>query len=552
MEKFIIDGEILKNFLEYSYNSLFVNKKIINDLNVFPIPDGDTGDNMCMTFEGGLSAIKNNSTKNVYELARCCSNGMLSSARGNSGVILSQLFDGFANGLKDKQSVSLYELVVAFESGVKQGYLAVDKPTEGTMLTVARETTENLKVLNLQEISIEEFIEKTLKIVHKSVEETPDKLDKLKEAGVVDSGGAGLYYIAEGVSKYLNGEVIANQNENGGQQTSDIDYSNFNENSVLKFGYCSEVLLQLTKSKTDIDKFDLQALKDYLNSIGDSLVVFQTGYVIKVHVHTFEPYKLLEYCGRFGEFLKIKIENMTLQNSEVVIQNKFKKLEPNKKRKKYGVVTVANGSGIRQMFKDFGADVVIDGGQTNNPPSSEFLSAFEEANADTIFVLPNNDNIILTAKQAAKNYTNSTVHIIETKDIGQGYSVLSMLDFSSDDVDQIIDDMYIQINNNLTGAITTATRTTKFNNIDITKDDYIGLIGKNIVVSDANRLNATKTLIEKMELETKSYAVLLYGKNFLAEEKSVVSELISSKYKNLEVYEIDGNQDIYDIYIILD
>lgn len=549
MEQIEINGQTLKSLIEYSYNSLLINKKIINDLNVFPIPDGDTGDNMCMTLEGGLLAIKDKSINSISEMAKTCSEGMVNAARGNSGVILSQLFYGFADGLQDLSIATLNNLLSAAKNGVKYGYLAVDKPAEGTMLTVARETTKELEKLDLQNISIDDFMKKLLDIVQTSVEATPEKLAKLKENGVVDSGGAGLYYIVEGCNKYLHGEELESHNVNSSQD--DIDYSKFNENSILEFGYCSEVMLQLTKQKTDIDKFDIEALKDYLNSIGDSLVVFQTGYVIKVHVHTFEPYKLLEYCGRFGEFLKVKIENMTLQHSEVHIQNNFApKIAKRTERKKYGVVAVASGEGIKQTFKDFGADVIIDGGQTNNPPSSDFIKAFDEANCDIIFVLPNNNNVILSAKQAAKNYKASKIYVIETKNIGEGYAVLSMLDFTSNNVEEIIKNMYEEIKNTTTGSITIATRTTKCNNIAITKDDFIGLINKNIITSNGIRIRATCDLIDKMSLNTKDYVVLIYGKNFMQKEKTFVSEYIQSKYNNLEIYEIDGNQDIYDLYII--
>ena len=550
MEQIEIDGQILKGLIENSYRCLLQNKKIVNDLNVFPIPDGDTGDNMCMTLEGGVNAIKDEINDNISYIAEICSNGMLNSARGNSGVILSQLFDGFSKGLSGKDKILLKDLVPVFESATNQGYLAVDKPTEGTMLTVARETTENLKNFDFENIGVSDFMNKLLLIVKTSVDETPEKLDKLKENGVVDSGGAGLYYIIEGCNKYIRGEMLDDMNFQSNSQ--DIDYSKFNENSTLEFGYCSEVLLQLTKNKTDIDAFDVDALKEFLNSIGDSLVIVKNGYVIKIHVHTFEPYKLLEYCGRFGEFLKIKIENMTLQHSEVNIQNNFAPKIVNKnQRKKYGVVTVASGDGIKQIFKDFGANVIIDGGQTNNPPTSDFIDAFNEVNSDVIFVLPNNSNVILSAKYAAKNFMASKIHVVETKSIGEGYAVLSMLDFSSDNEEEIIESMYNEIKNTTTCSITTATRTTTCNNISITKDNYIGLIGKDIVTSNNAKIRTLYSLIDKISLIDKDYAVLIYGKNFTQNEKTLASEYVLSKNPNLELYEIDGNQDIYDLYVVL-
>lgn len=550
MNKVQIDGRLIKEILLNGYGWLYKNKQIINDLNVFPIPDGDTGDNMCMTFLGGINAIKDSESDNCYDVANKCAAEMLNSARGNSGVILSQIFYGFAKGLAQKDKNSVKEIVNAINNGVKAGYSAVEKPVEGTMLTVIRETSEFLNTLDLENTDVAEMLTKLLQAVQKSVEQTPEKLNKLKESGVVDSGGAGLYYIFEGVDKYFRGEIIDVNEE--GITSQELDYSKFNENSILQFGYCSEVLLQLTRIKTDIDKFDLQSLKDFLNTIGDSIVVFQTGYVVKVHVHTFEPYKLLEYCGRYGEFLKIKIENMTLQHSEVNIQNRFVPKKVNKtERKKYGVVAVANGKGIIETFKGFGVDVVIDGGQTNNPPASDFIAAYEAINAETIFVFPNNGNVVLAAKQSAKNYKASNIIVIETKNIGEGYAALSMLDLTVDDTQAIIDGIQEEVKNAVTGAITTAVRTTTCNNVSVTKDDYVGLYDKEIIASNPIRIKAECELIDKMPFNGKYYAVLIFGKNVSDNEKSFVNDYLKNNHGNIEVYLIDGEQDVYDLYVIL-
>ncbi len=550
MEKIRIDGAVFRTLIEYGFNCLMKNKKIVNELNVFPIPDGDTGDNMCLTLEGGLNAIKDKSTDNISEMARTCSDGMINSARGNSGVILSQLFFGFAKGLRGLYSASISDVVSAMATGVKQGYLAVDKPTEGTMLTVAKDLAQGLCNLDLKNIEVEEFAKIILEITKKSVERTPDQLDILKANGVVDSGGAGLYYIIEGCCRYLQGEIIED-NPSNKYTKKDVDYSHFNEDSIMQFGYCSEIMLQLTRKKTDIDNFNLQALKDFLNNIGDSLVVFQSGYVIKIHIHTFEPHKLLEYCSRYGEFLEVKIENMTLQHSNIHIENNFSPNMPEaRERKKYGVVAVASGEGIVKLFKDFGADVIIDGGQTNNPSVNDFIQAFEKTNSEVIFVLTNNSNVILTAKQSAKNFNSSKIHIIETKNIGEGYAVLSMLDFTSDDDEKIVNNMYKEISNTTTGAITRANKSSKYKGVNILKDDYIGLINNNIVTANSIRIRAVFDLLDNMLQDTKDDIVLIFGKNFTLDERKVVREYILSKNYDIEIYEIDGNQEIYDLYII--
>ena len=548
--KLDLDGQLLKEMIKYAYNSLLINKNIINDLNVFPIPDGDTGENMCLTLEGGLSAIKDKDTNNLSEMARFCSDGMTNSARGNSGVILSQLFFGFAEGLRDLSTVGIWDILSAIENGVKFGYLAVDKPTEGTMLTVVREVAEELSKLDLHNIEIDDFMKRLLDIAKKSVDSTPEKLNKLKENGVVDAGGAGIYYIIEGCYKYLCG-IELDENLTNQTQNIKINYNKFNENSVLEFGYCSEVMLQLTRAKTDIDKFNLQLFKQFLNTIGESIVVFQNGYIIKVHIHTFEPYKLLEFCARFGEFLTVKIENMMLQHNEAHIQNNFApRILEKKERRKYGVVAVANGSGVIKAFRDFGADIVINGGKFNSPSSKDFANAFDEINCDVIFVLVNNCNAFLPAKQIAKNYKLSKIYVIETKNIGEGYAVLSMLDFSSNNEEKIVEKMYEEIRSANIGAITIATRATNSNNISINKNDYIGLINDKIVTSTHIKIRAIYDLLDKMSLNSKDYVVLIYGESFTEKEKRLMKEYITSKRNDLEVYEIDGNQGVYDVYVI--
>lgn len=545
-----IDGQILKKILQYGYSQLQANKDVINDLNVFPIPDGDTGDNMCMTLQGGVKAIAENNSYNVCDIASSCASGMLNSARGNSGVILSQLFYGFAEGLNDKNTAGIIDILHAMESGVKRGYAAVDKPTEGTMLTVARETTEHISKLNLLELSESALIKELLESANNSVLATPEKLPVLKESGVVDSGGAGIYYIFEGISRFVNGEELSESKEERSSQ--ELDFSRFNENSTLEYGYCSEVLLQLTRSKTDIDNFNMDELKAYLQSIGDSIVAVQTGYVIKIHVHTFEPYRLLQYCQQFGEFLRIKIENMTLQHSDANIENRFApSVVKSEEKKKYGLVTVASGEGVVQLFKDLGVDVVVSGGQTNNPSTEDFIEAFDEVNAEEIFVLPNNSNIILTAKQAAEMYDKAKIHVVMSRSIGDGYAALSMIDLTLEDSAQIVDNMHNEIINTTTGAISRATRSTVCCGINITKDDAIGIIGKQIVSANADKTKAIAELIDNMRAREKECGVLIFGKDLTEEERSFTREYFARNYSDIELYEIDGKQDIYDLYVIL-
>ena len=402
-----IDGELFTRLVLGGAANLHVNVQEVNDLNVFPIPDGDTGENMYLTLKGGVDELAALEVSPISQKAQVLAQGMLLNARGNSGVILSQLFHGLALGLEGLGDADLSQFASALQRGVQCAYGAVAEPTEGTILTVAREAVEYASVALTENMTAREFFGLYFSEMKKSLENTPELLSVLKEAGVIDSGGAGLVYIVEGFCKVLAGEAIDGELAAADASTKTLDFSKFNEDSEMTFGYCTELLLQLQRSKTDLDAFSVQELIAFLGTVGDSIVAFRTGHVVKVHVHTLTPWKVLAHCQEFGEFLTVKIENMTLQHNERVKQEKTSTIaEMQKKikraRRKYAVVTVASGDGLVQTFKDLGVDYVVSGGQTNNPSAEDFLAAFEDVNADCIFVLPNNGNIILAAEQAAK------------------------------------------------------------------------------------------------------------------------------------------------------
>ena len=440
----IIDGQIFERMILFGASNLQVNIKEVNDLNVFPIPDGDTGENMYLTFKGGLDKLKASTSGLLGEKARMLAEGMLLNARGNSGVILSQLFFGLSKGVLGKDTATLYEFGNALKMGVKCAYEAVAHPVEGTILTVAREAVENACSKLSDDLSVEEFFRIYLKEMRKSLERTPNLLAVLKESGVIDSGGAGLVYIMEGFCKAFGNEELFEELAVSMDDEASIDFSKFNEDSVMEFGYCTELLLQLQNCKIDIDNFNVKDLISFLETVGDSIVAFQTGTVVKIHVHTMMPWMVLEHCQKLGEFLTVKIENMTLQHNETA-KKEQKKKKPVRSRRKYATVTVATGDGLIKIFEELGADYVITGGQTNNPSSEEFIEAFDSVNADYIFVLPNNGNVLLAAKQAANIYKGSQVIVIESKNIGQGYSALSMLDYSSDNLEEITENFISNI-----------------------------------------------------------------------------------------------------------
>lgn len=414
-----IDGELYSQLITAGAANLSIHEEEVNNLNVFPIPDGDTGSNMLLTMNGGKNAIIQEA--NISKAAQVIASGMLLGARGNSGVILSQFFDGISSGFADLTTADVAQFGIACREGVKHAYEAVMTPVEGTILTVVKDATEY--ACSIKADSILDFIENFIAEAKLSLERTPNLLPVLKKAGVVDSGGAGLIYIMEGMKQFLKGETISTANKedltksqhggNFGSQAKGIDLNKFTSDSILEFGYCTELLLRLQNAKCDVENFSVETIKEYLGTIGDSIVAFKTGSIIKIHVHTKTPGKVFDFCQQYGEFLTVKVENMSLQHNNLDEDEFAKPKKDNTKdAKKYGVVAVASGSGIQQMFREHGADVVINGGQSMNPSAEDFIKAFKEANAETIFVFPNNGNVILAAKQAAKLFQEAQIEVI--------------------------------------------------------------------------------------------------------------------------------------------
>ena len=548
-----MNGQDYKRLINAGYKLLKANIEEVNDLNVFPIPDGDTGDNMCSTMHGGVAAIENDDDTSLKRISEKSARGMLLNARGNSGVILSQIFAGIKNGfatLGDDEEADLFDVVVALEQGIKSSYTAVEHPTEGTILTVFRECVEYAKAKSAMSDG-EEFIGKLIEGAEISLEHTPELLDVLKEAGVVDSGGMGICYILKGILAEWKGESIEDaKTGEKGIHTNNIDFSLFTEDSVMKFGYCTEFLLQLTKAKTDVAAFDIDDFIDGLKPLGDSIVAFLTGTVVKVHIHSFNPDVILGYALKYGEFLTMKIENMTLQHNETLVgKQTFKQ---NKTHKKFGVVTVATGEGLTNTFYDLGADVVITGGQGNNPSLEDFLKAYDATNADEIFVLPNNGNILLVANASVKEYDKSKIRVIPSKSIGDGYAALSMLDLSADDGEEIAACLIDSMAASVTGMVCRATREANINSVEIKKDDFVGFSGKDMLCDNADRLAAADELLTKLDAVNKGILVAFYGNGLPANERESFESLIADKYPEIEFYGVDGGQEVYDYVFVLE
>ena len=521
----------------------------INDLNVFPIPDGDTGENMLLTMMGGAK-LQDSQEEDLSALSKKISNAMLLSARGNSGVILSQFFDGITRGFSKVQEADVNRLKKAFKKGVEQAYKSVMTPTEGTILTVIREATE--AACECDAATPLAFLDAFLDEAKSSLERTPDLLPVLKEAGVVDSGGAGLVYIIEGMKMGMLGKEIGEALVQRERQAEELDLDAFDENSELTFGYCTEVLLRLQTAKVgDVDAFSESVIVDYLGTIGDSMVVVKSGSVVKIHVHTMTPYKVLEFLQQYGEYLKVKIENMSLQHNNTIKEEKAENIQkPKKPRKSVGVVTVAQGQGVKDMFTELGADYIVDGGQSMNPSAEDFLEAFDEVNADTIFVFPNNGNIVMAAKQAAELYEGSRVIVIESKTIGQGYASLSMLDVSMD-LDETVAQLNEAMQEVVTAEITYAVRDTNMNGVDVKKDDYIGIVGKKIMTADKTSGEAVMNTLDKLNFGDYCACILVCGKSASEDKIAELESKIAENYPNQEVYIVNGGQDVYEYILII-
>ena len=553
-----VDGKTFKDFIVSGAKNLRLNYKEVDDLNVFPVPDGDTGTNMCHTIEGGVNNIKDIDSDNLSDIVKPLSSGALLGARGNSGVILSQIIRGICKGLSDKKEVNALELAEAYKVGIKQAYGAVVEPVEGTILTVFREASEYAYKMIDANSSINDYYRYHFEEAKKSLSRTIDILPVLKEANVIDSGGAGYVYIVEGILKYLNEEEIkvdetslSSKLASEKLSTGEVDFSAFGPDDTLEYGYCTEFILRLQNSKVDIANFDISRVIEILNGDdikGDSIVALCDDSVVKVHVHTKNPGIVLDKMRQFGEFLSVKVENMSLQHNENIGDSQLKE-KRKREHKKYAVVAVGQGQGIIDLFKDLGADIVIGGGQTMNPSTENFINAFKELDADNIIVFPNNPNIYMAAQQAAKLYKGANVEIVRSNSIVECYAALTMLDFSSDDLTIILGNFNETIRNVIPGEITTSTRDTFINGLNIKKNNYIGLVDGDLAATNKNKEECLiESIREINDLEDKQVLVLFYGESVSEEEANALTERLNKEFPHLEVGAIPGGQAIYDYY----
>ena len=527
-----LTADLYLNLIRGGAANLSQNRHTINDLNVFPIPDGDTGDNMYMTIEAGTRATGNR----LSDMAASVSQGMLLGARGNSGVILSRIFAGMAKGFEGLKEADADAFNAAMRAGVDAAYHAVSQPVEGTILTVLREGVAAADGSS----SLEEYMDLMIAGMDLSLQHTPDLLDVLKKAGVVDSGGAGLICVWEGMRAALHGESPLVE-EAAVPQAQQVDFNAFTEDSVLEFGYCTEFLLRLQRSKVDLDSFDESVISAWLAQKGDSLVFFRDGSIIKVHVHTKDPGEILSKCREWGEFLTIKVENMTLQHHENHMEERFKR-----SRKPLGIVAVAAGKGLTDAFREMGADEVIEGGQTMNPPVERFLEAFDHTSADTILVFPNNSNILLTARQAAELYKDSDIRVIPTRTLGEGYYAMANMpaDVSVDEMVQALTDAAASVT---TGLVSQAIRDTAAGK----KGDYLGFSGKEILCGSPERSKTAFRLAEVLDAGSHDIVLILAGADAPAAEAEALRQQLEEVCPLSECILLQGGQPIYDYILVL-
>lgn len=551
-----IDGILLKQMIISGANNLYNNYPEVDALNVFPVPDGDTGTNMNLTISSGAKEIATRNDASVYDVAKAFSRGLLMGARGNSGVILSQIFRGFAQGLKGKIEAKAQDISDALLMGKEVAYKAVMRPVEGTILTVIRESSQALADSVYPDMPLDEALDILLKEARESLKRTPNLLPVLKEAGVVDSGGAGLCKIIEGFDLALHNQIVE-KNMPDVVSDSVVEPIIGNVQASLKhkeFGYCTEFILKLPEDPIKAKKknFVPSRFSGVLNSHGNSIVMVHDDDLIKVHIHTLNPGNILTYAQQFGEFVKIKVENMSEQHTHLIEEDAKAKEDEIKKqpKKPFGLISVGAGKGIVDLFKDLNCDYIVSGGQTMNPSTEDFIKAIKSINAEQIFILPNNSNIIMAATQAC-DVMNEEVKctVIPTKTIPQGL-VSAMMYNPESDYDTNYNDMMESLSSVKSGQVTFAVKDTSFEGMEIHKDDFIGICDKKILATEKDKIKCALKLINTMIDEDSSIITIITGEDVTEAERDALKELVQAKVGDMVDVDVKvGLQPVYSFII---
>lgn len=544
MTEMTIDGSCYHRMLLGGAQKLAEHKEELNALNVFPVADGDTGTNMLRTMEGGLTQVDPDDEVPVSDISNSFARGILLGARGNSGVILSQLFAGINQELSGLQSVTAQDLARAYQQGIKKSYAAVQNPTEGTILTVFRESTQYAAEHIDENSTVSDFFRLHIEQARRSLEATKELLSVLAEADVVDSGGAGYVYIAEGMYEALCGKKVEFSVTAQKEQPLDIDL--FTRDSVLEFGYCTEFLIRLTNAKVNPDALEIQSVLADLEALqGESIVAYKQDDIVKVHVHTFHPGQVMERLHRYGEFLTVKVENMSLGHSQ------SEKPAP-APTKPFCLVAVAAGDGICALFTQMGVDQIVSGGQTANPSIEEFVEAFRRCPSENIIVLPNNKNILLAAQQAAKLYTDAKVHVVETKNLMQGYSALSVITPGLKDIDALLASANRAAQGVIGGEITAAVRDASIDGVSIRQGQYMGICDGSIRVASDTAEAAVTELLDTVDMDLCEIITLFVGRSVSDERRVALTEELEDRYPDCEIVVYEGGQDVYDYYLAVE
>ena len=521
----------------------------VNSLNVFPVPDGDTGTNMGMTIENGAKEVSDRSASTVGEAAGIFAKGLLMGARGNSGVITSQLFRGFSQSVKDKEELDGAALAAAFQSGVEVAYKAVMKPVEGTILTVSRGAAIGAKKKAESTNDAVEVMRAALEGAKTALAKTPDMLPVLKEVGVVDSGGQGLVFIYEGFLSALTGEFIASEEFQATPATMSEMINAEHHKSVaghvatedIKFGYCTEIMVALKQGPTYVKDFDYDEFRNYLNNLGDSLLVVNDDEIVKVHVHTEDPGLVMQEGLKYGSLVKVKVDNMRNQH-EAQVEKEERQAKP-VEEKEYAIIAVVAGDGLADIFKAQGVDYIISGGQTMNPSTEDFVKAVEELNARNIIILPNNKNILMAAQSAAE-VIDQPAAVVETKTIPQGLTSLLAFD-ESKSIEENYERMSASLEDVVSGSVTTAVRDTTIDGLEIHENDNLGMGDGKIVVSNPDMMETLTATFDKMLDEDSEIVTIYIGEDGKEEVANDLAQNLMAKYEDVEVEIHQGNQPVY-------
>ncbi|MEN0274101.1 fatty acid kinase catalytic subunit FakA [Staphylococcus aureus] len=540
-----INGKLFADMIIQGAQNLSNNADLVDSLNVYPVPDGDTGTNMNLTMTSGREEVENNLSKNIGELGKTFSKGLLMGARGNSGVILSQLFRGFCKNIESESEINSKLLAESFQAGVETAYKAVMKPVEGTILTVAKDAAQAaIEKANSTEDCIE-LMEYIIVKANESLENTPNLLAVLKEVGVVDSGGKGLLCVYEGFLKALKGEKVEAKVAKLDKDEFVHDEHDFhgviNTEDII-YGYCTEMMVRFGKNKK---AFDEQEFRQDMSQFGDSLLVINDEEIVKVHVHTEYPGKVFNYGQQYGELIKLKVENMREQHREVIRKEQHT-AKPKMETVETAIITISMGEGISEIFKSMGATHIISGGQTMNPSTEDIVKVIEQSKCKRAIILPNNKNILMASEQAA-SIVDAEAVVIPTKSIPQGISALFQYD-----VDATLEENKAQmadsVNNVKSGSLTYAVRDTKIDGVEIKKDAFMGLIEDKIVSSKSDQLTTVTELLNEMLAEDSEILTVIIGQDA---EQAVTDNMINwieERYPDVEVEAHEGGQPIYQYF----